>query len=214
MAITTALVVCGGGPVRAKIEVPPDTFVIAADGGAVEAGRLGFAIDLLVGDLDSVPPGVVEAVKRVGTRVQRHPADKDATDLELALEAAVTAGASRVIVVGGDEGRLDHLLGNALVLASPRWAGAVVDGIFGAATAHVIRGGRTLDVVVGETFSLFAIGGIARGVTTEGLRWALTDEDLLPGSTRGISNVAGATPVSVEVREGTLVAIRPGGDQS
>jgi thiamine pyrophosphokinase len=212
MATTTALVVCGGGPVRVAIEVPPDAFVIAADAGAVEAGRLGFGIDLLVGDLDSVPPDVVEAARRVGTRVQQHPSDKDATDLELGLEAALAAGVTEVLVAGGDGGRLDHLLGNALLLASPRWASVQVDAVFGSAIAHVIRGARTVNLSTGETISLFAVGGIARGVSTSGLRWALADDDLLPGSTRGISNVAVSTAVSIEVREGTLVAVRPGGE--
>jgi thiamine pyrophosphokinase len=212
MATTTALVVCGGGPVRVAIETPPDAFVIAADAGAVEAGRLGFGIDLLVGDLDSVPPDVVEAARRVGTRVQQHPSDKDATDLELGLEAALAAGVTKVLVAGGDGGRLDHVLGNALLLASPRWASVQVDAVFGSAIAHVIRGARRLNLSTGETISLFAVGGIARGVTTSGLRWALADDDLLPGSTRGISNEAVSTPVSIEVREGTLVAVRPGGE--
>jgi thiamine pyrophosphokinase len=213
MAITTALVVCGGGPVRAEIDVPADTFVIAADAGAIEAGRLGFGIDLLVGDLDSVPADVLEAAKRVGTRVQQHPADKDATDLELALEAALASGAARILVAGGVEGRLDHLLGNALLLASPRWAAVQVDAVFGSAAVHVIRGARTLDVVAGETVSLFAAGGIARGVTTGRLRWALSNDDLPPGSTRGISNIAESTPITLEVREGTLLAVRPGDER-
>lgn len=212
MAIPAALVVCGGGPVRAKIDVPADALVIAADAGAVEAGRLGFAIDLLIGDLDSVPPEALEAAERAGTRVQRHPVDKDATDLELAMEAALEAGASRIVVAGGDQGRLDHVLGNALLLASPRWASAQVDGVFGSAMAHVIRAARTLDVAIGEIISLFATGGIARGVTTEGLRWSLADDDVLPGPTRTISNVAESTPISVEVREGTVLVIRPGGE--
>jgi thiamine pyrophosphokinase len=212
MATTTALVVCGGGPVRVAIQAPPDAFVIAADAGATEAGRLGFGIDLLIGDLDSVPPDVLEAARRVGTRVQRHPADKDATDLELALEAALAAGVTKILVAGGDGGRLDHVLGNALLLASPRWAAVQVDAVFGSATAHVIRGTRTLGPTVDETISLFAAGGIARGVTTQGLRWTLADDDLLPGSSRGISNVVVSTPVSIEVREGTLVAVRPGGE--
>jgi thiamine pyrophosphokinase len=119
---------------------------------------------------------------------------------------------TKILVAGGDGGRLDHVLGNVLLLASPRWAAVQVDAVFGSATAHVIRGTRTLGPTVQETISLFAAGGIARGVTTQGLRWALADDDLLPGSTRGISNVVVSTPVSIEVREGTLVAVRPGGE--
>ena len=54
--------------------------------------------------------------------MQRHPVAKDATDLELALDAALAMGPADVTVVGGHGGRLDHFLGNALLLAAERYA--------------------------------------------------------------------------------------------
>jgi thiamine pyrophosphokinase len=63
--------------------------VIAADGGLRHAARLGLAPDLLVGDLDSVAPTDLDAYP--GLPVERHPTDKDALDLELALDAALRA---------------------------------------------------------------------------------------------------------------------------
>ncbi len=117
----TALVVCGGGTIRATDALPPESpVVIAADGGADEALRLGLHVDLLVGDMDSVSPSSLEAVEAAGGRVVRHPADKDATDLELALDEALASGADRVVVAGATEGRLDFVLGNALVLTHER----------------------------------------------------------------------------------------------
>jgi putative transcriptional regulator len=64
--------------------------VIAADGGAATALALGLRADEVIGDLDSVSPGDEARVRRAGGRVHRHPRDKDATDLELALAAAVS----------------------------------------------------------------------------------------------------------------------------
>jgi thiamine pyrophosphokinase len=210
MPDTTALVVCGGGPVRAPLPPTDGSFVIAADGGLVEARRLGLHVHVLIGDLDSVPPEAVAAARDAGTRVQAHPADKDATDLELALEAALAMGARRILVAGGDGGRFDHLLGNAFQLASARWAGVEMDAVLGAAWLHVVRGSRDLTADAGEVLSLFAAGGIARDITTDGLRWALRGDDLLPGSSRGISNIVERGPVSIRVAEGALLAIRPG----
>ena len=115
----TAFIFCGGGPARLPIDVPDDALVIAADVGLAEANRLGVAVDLLVGDLDSVDPVDLEAFEGAGGEVRRHPEDKDATDLELAITDAIVAGAGRLVVVGGDRGRLDHLLANAVLLASP-----------------------------------------------------------------------------------------------
>ena len=59
--------------------------MIAADSGLDHATALGFAVDLVVGDLDSADPAAVDAAVAAGAAVERHPEAKDATDLELAL---------------------------------------------------------------------------------------------------------------------------------
>ena len=203
----TAIVVCAGGPARAALpDVPGDALVIAADAGILEAERLGLHVDLLIGDLDSAP---ADAVARA-ERVERHPVDKDVSDLELAVAAAVAADVRRIVVVGGDGGRLDHLLGNAFLLASDRWTDVEIDAVLGDARIWVVRDERTIDGDIGALVSLYAVGGPAVGVTTEGLRWALTDGELLPGSSLGLSNEFIAPTATVRVRDGVVLAIRPG----
>jgi thiamine pyrophosphokinase len=210
-AMRSAIVVCAGGPVRRAL--PPlgdDPTVIAADSGVVEAMRLDLSIDRVVGDMDSAPPALVAALEADGVAVERHPADKDASDLELAIEFALREGAGQLLILGGDGGRLDHLLGTALLLAAERWGGARIDAVLGAALVHVIRDERRLDGEIGELVSLFAACGTASGITTEGLRWQLSNEALFPGSTRGLSNEFAEPRARVRVREGVVLAIRPG----
>jgi len=212
--VRTAIVVCAGGPVHATLPVlDPDAIVIAADAGAHEAERLGLHVDLLVGDLDSADPAAIARIEASGGRIERHPADKDASDLELALVAAAVADARQVLVLGGDGGRLDHLLGNAFLLGSARFAGMRIDAVFGAAQIHVVRDERRMDGSPGALVSLFAVGGPARGVTTDGLRWRLDGDDLVPGSTRGLSNEFVGTIASVRVGEGVVLAVQPGRDR-
>jgi thiamine pyrophosphokinase len=64
--------------------------------------------------------------------------------------------------------------------------------------------------IPGETVSLMAFGGPARGVRTTGLRWRLDDEDLLPGSTRGVSNALVHESALISLDEGNLMAVLPG----
>lgn len=206
----SAIIFCGGGAARLEVEVPSDAYVIAADSGLAEANRLGVRVDLLVGDMDSVAPGDLGAYERAGGEVQRHPEDKDATDLDLAITAAIDAGAERFTVVGGGGGRLDHLLGNALLLAAPRYEAVEIDGVFGGARIHVVRSRRELTGSPGELVSLFALGGPARGVGTAGLRWPLERATLEPGSTLGISNRFLADRAAVTVAEGVVLVVRPG----
>jgi thiamine pyrophosphokinase len=127
------VVITGGDPVeRAHLpDLPPGTRVVAADSGVEQAQALGLAIDLAVGDFDSVAPGALDVAAAAGATVERHPEAKDATDLELALDAARAFGSARIHVLGGHGGRFDHLLANALVLARPAYADVTITAQMG-----------------------------------------------------------------------------------
>lgn len=210
----TIVVLAGGDAVDPALAhlLPVGAFVIAADSGLAQAPRLGLRVDLAVGDFDSVHPDALAAAERTGCRIERHPATKEHTYLELALLAARARGADRVTVVGGHGGRLDHLLGNALVLAGTSTDGMEVDALMGAARVHVVRPGATVDMngYRGELVSLLAVGGPATGVRTSGLRYPLSDQVLYPGSTRGVSNEMDLLHTSVSLSGGTLLVVRPG----
>ena len=206
-----ALVFAGGDPLPPHVvtRLPADALVIAADSGLSHARALGRHVDVVVGDLDSVDPAMLEAAEAAGAAVERHPEEKDATDLELALDAARARGARRITVVGGYGGRFDHFLANGLLLASPRFDDLDIDAWVGDAHVVVVRENAELHGTPGSLCTLLALGGVARGVTTKGLRYPLDDDVLLPGSTRGVSNVLIGPVATVSVRNGTLLAVQP-----
>jgi thiamine pyrophosphokinase len=208
--VRTAIILAGGdgAPTTA---LPDADIVIAADGGLALASPLGLTTDLVVGDMDSVDLDLLSAAEREGVEVRRHPTDKDATDLELALDAAMAAGATAVTVVGGGGGRLDHLLANAALIASERYRKLAVDWRVGADVVTVVRAGHTISGRPGDLVTLLAVGGPAV-VTTTGLRWQLDRATLEAGTTRGVSNQLTASPATVAVEEGVLLVItRSGG---
>ena len=207
----TVIVVAGGSPPFEcePVRLPEGATVIAADGGVDRALALGLHVDLAIGDFDSVTPAGLAAAKAAGARVERHPASKDATDLELALDAAIALGPARIVVVGSGGGRLDHLLGSVLLLADKRYAAAEIDTYLGDAQAHLIRDSRTLTGAPGDLLSLLPVHGAAEGVTTEGLEYPLRGETLPPGTSRGISNVFSASEARITVQRGCLFAVRP-----
>lgn len=205
----TVVVVAGGDPpTPAEIaRLPVDSVVVAADAGLDHAQAAGLTVAVAVGDMDSVTTEALAIAEQSGTRIERHPADKDQTDLELALELAVRL-ADRVIVIGAGGGRLDHLVGNLNVLASPAWAGVDIEAWLGNARAVVVHGHRVLEVEPGDTVSLFALGGPAR-VTTTGLNWPLNGEVLEPLTSRGVSNQATIPSPGIAVSEGVVLAVIP-----
>ncbi len=201
------IVFAGGEHLRPSLvsELPEPTTVYAADSGYDNALRLGYRVERVIGDLDSI-----SAVPPDEVAIERHPTDKDATDLELAMRAAYRAEPERIVVVGGEGGRLDHALAVATTVASPEWAGVEVDWIHNHGTVHVVREEtRELHGDEGRVISLIPVGGDARGVTTTGLRWPLDDDVLAYGTTRGVSNRFSSPIATVTVAEGCLLVVIP-----
>lgn len=183
--------------------------VIAADGGARHAERLGRRIDRWVGDGDSLGEDGIRELDLLGVTIDRHPTDKDETDAELAVRAAAASGASRITIVGALGGaRVDHALGNVWLLAMPELDGR--DAVLLDEAARIRLGAPgpiDLSGRVGDLVSLLPFGGDVDGITTSGLRYPLRDEPLRAGPARGLSNVRDAADASIRVRSGRLLVI-------
>lgn len=192
------------------------SLVIAADGGLVRARALGLRVDVLVGDLDSLPAALAERAEADGIEILRARTDKDESDAELALLEAVGRGATRITVLGAFGGpRLDHALANLGLLAHPALAGTATTLLDAGSRVALVaapapdRGPvrRLLPGPVGATVSLLTLGGDVTGITTEGLRYPLRDESLRTGPARGLSNVRTAADAAVTVRLGRLLVV-------
>jgi thiamine pyrophosphokinase len=213
-----AIVVAGGSTDPADATHLTDAdLVVAADGGAAWLVAVGHTPDLLVGDMDSIPAALLEQLGRDGVTVERHRADKEASDLELALDASVRAGASELTILGALGGpRLDHELANLLLLADPGWAalGLIVRIVRGPTAVRALHGpgAASLTGLPGGGVTLLPVGGDALGVSTAGLRFPLNDEPLRMGRSRGLSNVVETSPARVALVSGTLLIIE--GDAS
>jgi len=65
----------------------------------------------------------------------------------------------------------------------------------------------TLQGSPGDLVSLLPIGGDASGVTTTGLAWALQNDRLRFGFSRGVSNEMTAREAQIEVAQGLLLVV-------
>ncbi len=181
--------------------------VIATDGAWAKAVAVGIPVDCVIGDLDSLTPSELTALRDSGIEIQVHPPDKDWTDLELAVDCALTSSAQRLVVFGALGGRLDHTLANVLLLEKAVERGVKVELIAGDETAWLIRSDFTLPSGrVGERISLVPLSDEVV-VRTDGLRYHLDDGVLFRTSARGVSNVIDHLPVRIAVRSGTLLVV-------
>lgn len=212
-----ALIFANGGLVdgpllSATLAALPRAMVIAADGGAQLARRCGLVVQVVIGDMDSIEAAELTRLRAAGAQVLRHPADKDETDLELALKWAVGQGCRRLRVFGALGDRLDQSLANVHLLALPELRDCDVQLVDGRQRAWLLRpGAHDIHGAAGDSVSLLPLTGPARGIVTRGLRWELRDEDLAPGPARGVSNELIASRAGLRFSEGLLLVVHTQG---
>ena len=203
------VVVTGADPLDDRIAalVPDDALVLSADGGLDVALAAGLTPGVLIGDLDSVSIDALDWAAENGT-IERHPADKDHTDTELALRHAVELRPRRLTLIGGGD-RLDHTIAALGALGAPHltsipeidawWGGEHVDVVHGPAR-------RRLRLEPGSTLSLLVFGRHCEKVRLDGVRWPLRDAQLATAVGVGVSNEVTAPDgiVSVALSDGVL----------
>jgi thiamine pyrophosphokinase len=187
--------------------IQPGDSLYAADGGTRHAMALGLLPSIVIGDLDSLTPDERQQLEARGVEIQQYPRDKDKTDLELTLEAAIQTGQGEIRIVGGLGGRLDQTLGNLSLLSDPRLSKYDIRFDDGVEEAFFTRNHCEIRGKPHEVVSLIPWGAEVTGVFTEGLRWPLHGESLFPDKTRGISNELLGDTASVSVGDGLLLIV-------
>ncbi|MDZ7675087.1 MAG: thiamine diphosphokinase [Acidimicrobiales bacterium] len=201
------IVVAGGAPVTRGLTTAGAT-VIAADSGVALARAMGLEIDVAVGDFDSLDPDLVARLDDLAGEVRRFATDKDATDLELALQVAGERAPAQVLVLGLEGGRPDHALANLLLAASTRFAALDIELVLDRGRAWIVRDTLHGDWLAGALLSVLPLHGDAT-VSISGVRWPLDHARLAAGTTHGVSNEAVGGPVTLTVHDGTAICIAP-----
>ncbi|WP_082234217.1 thiamine diphosphokinase [Halobacillus massiliensis] len=93
-----------------------EIYWIGADQGAEYIIESGLPLHAAIGDFDSVTEKIMEKIKRAAGFVEIYPAEKDATDLELAIFHALDKEAEEILIFGVTGGRFDHTLINIQML--------------------------------------------------------------------------------------------------
>lgn len=171
--------------------------ILAVDGGLAHCHALGVEPSLLLGDMDSVDPELLEKYSHVEQR--RLPRAKDQSDMEVLVKEFVQKGQLRIFAGGGK--RLDHSLYNLSLLA--RYPGRVIlenDH----EQVHATKDWLKLEGQPGQSISLLPWGLVVKNLITKGLRWELREIDLTMEQF-SLSNEFEVDEVSIHVGEGVLL---------
>lgn len=195
--------------------------VIAVDAGWASCGKHGIHADTALGDFDSL--GFVP----VASQVVQFPSVKDESDMELAIDHALSLGASEVALYGAFADRIDHTLANIQIMGACARRGAAVWGVGSTFALAALAAGEGVPETTPHTLSfaafdpavlsgpyaphlsLFVLDGQACGVSIAGLQYEVTDFTLPGGTSRGLSNQFMGAQASIRVTQGCLVAIFP-----
>ena len=211
MSIEHTLIFTGGDAPHANVHphLPDGALIIAADSGYEHAVQSGQIPHLLVGDMDSISPSHLADARTRDIEIIEFASEKDLTDTEIALSAAIERGSTAITIVSGGGDRFDHILGMLHSLASFS-ALAQTTVFIGTARITFLAAGTscTIAAVENDTISLIPLGGDVV-VTTTGLQWNLTDDTLEAFASRGVSNRATNSAVSIRSSAGTLAIVQP-----
>jgi thiamine pyrophosphokinase len=208
-----ALVITGGeGPAVPLLRRLAETadIILAADSGFDLSRHADIEPDLLVGDFDSLADKA-SLLLYEKDHILQYPVDKDATDTELALDAAWGRGADHVVLAGGGGGRLDHLIGLICLFVRKRspdeWHTA-------AESIYRLKSGEIgiFHPGIGATVSMFALFEKNEAMSSQGLKWPLKGLSWKPGEF-GVSNVATAEEVEIQAGSADILVVLPSGTQ-
>lgn len=195
-----------------KREVGGKTLVMCADSGLEGCVKYGIRPDYVVGDMDSVDPGVLNRIEGTeGINVEKFAVEKDFTDLELVMLKAVNLDAVSICVLGALGGRLDQTLAN--VSMACRFAeeyGLRLKLCGKHEDVYVLTSFENevcIKGIKGQTLSLLAANEKVEGITLTGFKYPLRDASLEYGQTLGVSNKLEEDRVTVSMRSGTLIVV-------
>lgn len=205
----------GSGPdwrdLLLRAEITPSDLLIGVDAGLGRASKLGYRMQLAVGDWDSL-------ADRSLLKTVEHwtlPVDKDRSDLSYAIYAATQLRARRIVCLGVTGGRADHQLAMILDLASAANGelGALEEvsvlspeGEYYFLSSKIPR--WSAKIGKGRRISVLSVCGSASGVKTRGLAFA-PEKGILTSSSMGLSNESTSSEVEVRLRRGNLVIVIP-----
>jgi thiamine pyrophosphokinase len=175
------------------------SYLIAVDGGLNYCNEMGLTPDLIIGDFDSVSDALLALY--TSSEIRRFPADKDFTDLELALEIALKKNPQRITLYGALEKRIDHSIYNLYLLCRHPFILQIESEY---ETVFAINKSTSIDCFQGQTLSLLPFGGTVKGVTTKGLKWELNNASF-DQNMMSISNVCLSDHVKISFEQGILI---------
>lgn len=197
-------IVFSGGKLTGKELLKPttsDTLVLSADGGYLNAIKLGLLPNICIGDFDTLKTTIDPTCT-----VLTYPTDKDDTDTMLCVKYALSKGCDSIYIYGALGGRFDHTIANVQTLEYITNSGAV-GYLVDSQNIVTMQGISSRVYPKLDDFNYCSILSVSSSavVTSTGLKYPLSSTTLTRDFPLGVSNVILGTEASITVHSGLVL---------
>ncbi|MGI6412624.1 MAG: thiamine diphosphokinase [Syntrophomonadaceae bacterium] len=191
---------------KEKIEKADSLWCV--DGGANYAYQIQLVPDVIVGDMDSILPGVYHHYKALGVDFRQYPREKDkdyTTDTQLAISLISEKGFDDITFLGSLGNRLDHTLANIYCGMEFCEKGGRIEHYNPDYSVFLVKDQLTLQGNIGDLVSVLALTEKATGVFEAGFEYPLENAVLYKKYPYAVSNIMQSKEASISIKDGMLL---------
>ena len=178
--------------------------IIAVDSGIEHLLDLSLDPNTLIGDLDSISKKSLDEVKKNGVKILAFNSNKDQTDFELALNYLEEAEKSKVYIIGGESGEIDHLISIFLLIPSKSFFENII-WLYGDKRI-IFRQKIELNIKKLTKFSIIPLSDLTN-LSIDGAEWNLDNKDIQFGETLTLRNNTNEEQLNIRCDKGVFALI-------
>ena len=178
--------------------------IIAVDSGIEHLLNLSLNPNTLIGDLDSISKKSLDEVKKNGVKILAFNSNKDQTDFELALNYLEEAEKSKVYIIGGESGEIDHLISIFLLIPSKSFFENII-WLYGDKRI-IFRQKLELNIKKLTKFSIIPLSDLTN-LSIDGAEWNLDNKDIQFGETLTLRNITNEEQLNIGCDKGVFALI-------
>ena len=178
--------------------------IIAVDSGIEHLLNLSLDPNTLIGDLDSISKKSLDEVKKNGVKILAFNSKKDQTDFELALNYLDEAEKSKVYIIGGESGEIDHLISIFLLIPSKSFSENII-WLYGDKRI-IFRQKLELNIKKLTKFSIIPLSDLTN-LSIDGAEWNLDNKNIQFGETLTLRNVTNEEQLNIRCDKGIFAFI-------
>ena len=178
--------------------------IIAVDSGVEHLFKLSLDPTTLIGDLDSISKKSLDEVKKNGVKILAFNSKKDQTDFELALNYLDEAEKSKVYIIGGESGEIDHLISIFLLIPSKSFSENII-WLYGDKRI-IFRQKLELNIKKLTKFSIIPLSDLTN-LSIDGAEWNLDNKNIQFGETLTLRNVTNEEQLNIRCDKGIFAFI-------